>query len=269
MNLEFRLINMEKRDARLIAAMDHAIFEACEAGRSPPTLIYHNWQPAVSIAKGQTINDINIDECERRGFAVVRMPSGGKAVIHYPNTEFTYSLFVPVNPAQRDLRKIYETYCGRIGAALASFGLPATVVNNNDIFVAEKKIAGNAQRMGRNISMQHGLILYELPDLHTMMRLMNPSLYPDSTVDELKSIMTSFRQHSTAGQDELQRVLTSHLLDGFSYRVGSLTNDERQRIEELKPHYANADDTEGKQVRGLCWLPAPAYKETKSAEVHV
>jgi len=259
---------MERRDARVIAAMDHAIFEACEAGRSPPTLVYHNWQPSVSIAAGQTIDDVNVDECERRGFTVVRMPSGGKAVVHYPDTEFTYSLFVPVNPAHRDLRKVYETYCSKIGAALASFGLPATVVNNNDIFVAGKKIAGNAQRMGRNISMQQGLILYELPDLHTMMRLMNPALYPDGTVDELKSIMASFRQYSTASQENLRGELTLQLLDGFSFRVGALTNDEQRRMEELKTHYAFPDDVNAKQVRGLCWLPAPAYREAKSAEVH-
>ena len=137
MSLEFRLIQIEKRDPHTIAAMDHAIFEECESGRSPPTLVYHNWQPGVSIANGQALTDLNFATCREKGFDIVRLTTGGKAVVHFPDTEFSYSLFVPITGI--DPRATYELYCGRITAALRELGISSAVVDNNDIFVGEKK----------------------------------------------------------------------------------------------------------------------------------
>ncbi len=250
----------------MIAAMDHAIHEAVEAKHSPPTLIFHNWEPSVSIASGQALSDLNLEECDRLGFKVVRLPSGGKAVVHYPNTEFTYSLFVPIEQGIKDVRRTYETYCGRIGEALSSFGLPTTVVDNNDIFVGERKIGGNAQRLRRASSMQHGLILYDKPDVDTMFSLMHPSLYPSSALEELRSLMTGFTEYSDATQEQLRQRMVEKITGG-SYQVGELTSMEERRVQELYPHYQAVQDSQAKQVRGLCWLPAPAYKKKEVREV--
>jgi len=268
MSLEFRLIEIEKRDPYTIAAMDQAILEECEAGRSPPTLMYHNWEPAVSIAINQTLNDLNCEECDRRGFQVVRVRSGGKAVVHVPDTEFSYSLFVPTQP--RDVTATYKTYCGRLGAALASFGLPATVVSNNDIFVDGKKIGGNAQIAKQRFSLQHGVILYHVPDARVMMQLMNPNLYPPSAADDLANILTGFTRYAHASQEELREGITNELVGDATLHVGTLTVCERQRVRELIPIYRQSvHDSTAKGVRGLCWLPAPAYIEEKQRRVEV
>ena len=266
MSLEFRLIESEKRSPFLIAAMDHAIFEECEAGYSPPTLVYHNWEPAVSIANGQTLNDLNHKECKRLGFSIVRMPSGGKAVVHFPDTEFSYSLFIPItgiNP-----RATYEKYCGRISTALASLGIQSAIADNNDIFIGEKKVGGNAQWVKRNYAMQHGLILYEQPSARIMLSLMHPSLYPPQAEQQLQALLTGWRNHSSVSQEELRRTLTENLLEGYSYKKGKLTEREQGRIEELQEQYKNPYDSQAAQIRGLCWLPAPAYKKGV-VEVHV
>jgi len=257
MSLEFRLIGIEKRDPFTIAAMDHAIFEECQAGRSSPTLVYHNWEPSVSIASAQPLSDLNLQECSRLGFKVVRMRSGGKAVVHFPDKEFTYSLFVPVNSIF-DKDNIYKTYCGRIAKALESLSLPTAVVDNNDIFIDNKKIGGNAQRLNNRYSMQQGLILYEKPNAKIMLELMDSSLYPSSALDELNNILTGFNHYSDINQEELRRVLAEHITDS-SYHVGELTEREISRIDELIPEYKDVKKIKSSIARGLCWLPAPSY----------
>ncbi|MDP3728911.1 MAG: hypothetical protein Q8R18_05690 [bacterium] len=263
MSLEFRLIEIEKRNPFLIAAMDHVIFEECESGRSPPTLVYHNWEKSVSLANGQALSDLNFKACREKGFKVVRLTTGGKAVVHFPDTEFSYSLFVPIS--ERNPRATYEQYCGRIVAAFTSLGVPSAVVDNNDIFIGEKKIGANAQHVKQKYAMQQGLILYEQPDAKAMLYLMNSSLYTVDAEKQLENILTSFKRYSSSSQQQLRQILTVHMLRGYTWNVASLTEKEQVRVQELESHYRNIKEAQAPQTRGLCWLPAPLYKKEKAA----
>jgi lipoate-protein ligase A len=267
MNLEFRLIEMEKREPWMIAAMDHAIFEECEAGRSPPTLVFHNWERSVSVASGQSLTDLNMDACKREGYAVVRMKTGGKAVVHFPDSEFSYSLFIPSDALGRDPTKLYQEYCGKVASALESFDLPGVVVKKNDVFVGKQKIGGNAihMRLQSGAAMQQGVILYEKPDAQIMLSLMSPSLYPASAVGELDRLLTGFRSYSTASMQDLQQELVHQLTQG-RFRVGSLTEREMARVYELQEGYMNPSIGNTGLVHGLCWLPAPEYVARKQRQ---
>ncbi len=264
MSLEFRLIEIEKRNPFLIAAMDQAIFEECEAGRSPPTLMYHNWERAVSLANAQARSDLNLYACRENGFDVVRLITGGKAVVHFPDTEFSYSLFVPVSGINP--RATYQLYCGRIAKALQILGVPSAVVDNNDIFAGEKKIGGNAQHVKKKFAMQQGIILYEQPDAQIMLSLMNPSLYGENAEEKLRNILTGFKKYSSASQQELRHILTAHLLEGYEWKQSFLTEREQVRVQELESQYREIKETQAPQTRGLCWLPAPAYRKEKTME---
>lgn len=262
MSLEFRLIEIEKRNPFLIAAMDQAIFEECEAARSPPTLVYHNWERSVSLANGQARDDLNWNMCREKGFDVVRLSTGGKAVVHFPDTEFSYTLFVPItgiNP-----RATYELYCGRVAAALANVGVSSVVVDNNDIFVGERKIGGNAQHVKQRFAMQQGLILYEQPDASLMLSLMNPSLYEQDAQERLANVLTGLRKYSSASQQQVRDIMTAHMLASYEFKSGSLTERERVRIQELESRYKTVEEAQAPQTRGLCWLPAPAYLRAKA-----
>lgn len=263
MSLEFRVIEIEKRNPFLIAAMDQAIFEACESGYSPPTLIYHNWEKSISLASGQALSDINVNTCREKGFKLVRLTIGGKAVIHFPDTEFSYSLFVPIS--ERNPRATYQKYCGRIAAALTSLGVSSAVVDNNDIFVGEKKIAGNAQHVKQKYAMQQGLILYEQPSANSMLSLMNSSLYTEDAEEQLDTILTSFKRYSSASQEQVREVITAYMLAGYEWTIGYVTEREQRRTQELEPKYRILEEAQAPQTRGLCWLPAPAYKKEKAA----
>lgn len=67
---------------------------AVAAGEQPPTLRLYGWQPpALSLGYHQPFGEgIDPAECARRGFDIVRRPTGGRAILHAH--ELTYSVCV-------------------------------------------------------------------------------------------------------------------------------------------------------------------------------
>jgi lipoate-protein ligase A len=72
-------------------AIDEAILLRHLQGQAPPTLRVFRWsQPAISLGRFQRVErEILTDLCERQDIALVRRPTGGRAVYH--RDEFTYS----------------------------------------------------------------------------------------------------------------------------------------------------------------------------------
>ncbi|MBF0536698.1 MAG: lipoate--protein ligase family protein [Nitrospirae bacterium] len=87
---QWRLIPYGKNDAFCNMAIDEAIACCVNDGLSPPTLRFYGWLlPSVSIGAFQGSNCIDHQWCAQRGVAVVRRPTGGRAVVH--DDELTYS----------------------------------------------------------------------------------------------------------------------------------------------------------------------------------
>lgn len=259
MSLEYRLVDIETRDPAMIAAIDHVLLRRCDEGTSPPTLIYHNWEKSVSLALAQTSSDINIGMCTELGFKVVRMQSGGRAVVHYPGTEFTYSLFTPLQHEPSTApAAIYDRYCTAIVKALEELGISAEVKNTYDVFVGEKKIGGNAQRILRNIVMQQGIILHQTPNAQETISLMNPALYDANDVEELRGMLTSVYDHVHVDQEKVREALTKNIFHGHTYTIGTLSREEIAEAEALTPQYSNFQSPSSTSIRGLCWLPRGA-----------
>ena len=80
-------------------------------------------------------------------------------------------------------------------------------------------------------------------------------------------VLTGFRDHSLVSQEQLRETLTGHLLTGYQIKKGTLTKREQARIKELEPTYRTIKEEQAPQVRGLCWMPAPAYAQAKRTAV--
>src|SRR5579875_2398720 len=88
----FRFLDSGVHDAALNMAIDEAVLLHHLRGEAPPTLRVFRWkQPSISLGRFQNVErEIRVDVCEDRGIALVRRPTGGRAVYH--RDEFTYSL---------------------------------------------------------------------------------------------------------------------------------------------------------------------------------
>jgi lipoate-protein ligase A len=92
--IPYRFINTGVLDAALNMAIDEAILIHHLKGEAPPTLHVFRWsQPSISLGRFQSIErEIELDICQQRGIALVRRPTGGRAVYH--RDEFTYSIVI-------------------------------------------------------------------------------------------------------------------------------------------------------------------------------
>ncbi|MBX5455469.1 MAG: lipoate--protein ligase family protein [Thermogemmatispora sp.] len=90
----FRFLDTGVRDAALNMAIDEAILIHHLRGEAPPTLRVFRWsQPSISLGRFQNVErEILSDLCRERGVALVRRPTGGRAVYH--RDEFTYSIVI-------------------------------------------------------------------------------------------------------------------------------------------------------------------------------
>src|SRR5436309_414428 len=92
----WRFINTGAHDATCNMALDEALLAVHEAGATLPTLRVYSWcQPTLSLGYAQNARqEVDLAACQAQGVAVVRRPTGGRAVFH--DQEVTYSVVMPV-----------------------------------------------------------------------------------------------------------------------------------------------------------------------------
>lgn len=91
MSHTYRFLDTRIQDAALNMAIDEAVLLHHLQGQAPPTLRVFRWsQPSISLGRFQQIErEILVERCEQQSIALVRRPTGGRAVYH--RDEFTYS----------------------------------------------------------------------------------------------------------------------------------------------------------------------------------
>jgi lipoyl(octanoyl) transferase len=126
MSETYRFIDTEIQDAALNMAIDEAILLRHLQRQAPPTLRVFRWsQPSISLGRFQRVErEILLERCEQQEIALVRRPTGGRAVYH--RDEFTYSFIsskaygIPAG-----IIAAYAHLAQGLIAALALLGVPA------------------------------------------------------------------------------------------------------------------------------------------------
>lgn len=93
-NTTYRFLNTGVQDAALNMAIDEAVLIHHLLGDVPPTLRVFRWtRPSISLGRFQHVeHEIETRRCDELGVALVRRPTGGRAVYH--RDEFTYSIVI-------------------------------------------------------------------------------------------------------------------------------------------------------------------------------
>ena len=96
MQQPWRFVDTGARDAASNMALDEALLVMHEAGATPPTLRVYGWcQPTLSLGYAQNAQqEVDLAACHTQGVAVIRRPTGGRAVLH--DQEVTYSVVMPL-----------------------------------------------------------------------------------------------------------------------------------------------------------------------------
>jgi len=157
-------------------AVDEALMDSARSGQT--TLRFYGWEPGcLSFGRNQTARDrYDGAETARRGFDVVRRPTGGRSVLHH--RELTYSVTAPAE-IWGGLREAYARINRALAAGLREIGVDASVSSGKpgnpiprptvracfrdplpgEVTVRDRKLIGSAQWRERGALLQHGSLL--------------------------------------------------------------------------------------------------------------
>jgi lipoate-protein ligase A len=172
-DLRWRLIVDAPRRGSRNMALDHALATALPAGEA--VLRIYGWErPTVSFGKNEPAVDV-YDEAAgaARGFAFVRRPTGGAAVLH--DAEVTYAVVMPVRAFQGPRRAYLRINEGLV-EGLRSLGLHVSVAASGpapapqdgpcfgmpapgEVVAGAGKLVGSAQARVGDVLLQHGSVL--------------------------------------------------------------------------------------------------------------
>jgi lipoyl(octanoyl) transferase len=245
-------------------AADDMLMQWHREGQIAPVLRFYGWKPGgFSIGYFQkTKKRFDLEEIQRRGFELVRRPTGGQAVLHH--NELTYSMIVsedyPGMPST--IKEAYKVLSEGLLLGFANLGIKAEFAIPADskpkgtancfeeaswyeINVDGRKTAGSAQTRQRGVILQHGSIPIWL-DLEDLLELF---IYPNERVKE--RTYKSFAKKAASLQEFIPSDMTiedirAAFLDGFQKGLGvtferlELSADQLEAIEQLaKEKYQN------------------------------
>ena len=251
-------------------AVDEAILESVYLGESQPTLRLYAWQPAcLSLGLAQPFEEVNIQTLAKRGWDVVRRPTGGRAILHVD--ELTYAVIAP-ETEPRVAGGVLASYLQLSKAllqALRMIGLHPEankkdpekkanktnpvcfeVPSNYEITVNGRKLIGSAQARRKEGVLQHGALpLYgdltrviealRFEDERTAERARERLIAHATTVERELGTVPSFTEAVRAFTQAFQQTLNLQL------QPGELSPTEKQRADELmEEKYAHPSWTE-------------------------
>lgn len=158
-------------------ALDEALMERAGASGEWIFRVYGWSEPTVSFGRNQAAaRHYDPALIERRGFGVVRRPTGGRAILHL--REITYSVAGPVDGAG-DLHESYRLINRLLVTGLSSLGIPVGMAesrveamqpgpipcfdhpSSGELVSGGRKLVGSAQWRSEQALLQHGSILID------------------------------------------------------------------------------------------------------------
>src|SRR5690349_21219238 len=250
----YRFINTGVQDAALNMAIDEAILTLHIKGQVPPTLRVFRWtRPSISLGRFQSIErEIVSEVCEQREVALVRRPTGGRAVYH--RDEFTYSIIIGKrHGVPSGVVAAYAYLAQGLLAALQTLGIQAELsderVNKHpsaacfasstqaDLTSGGFKLVGSAQVWKDESLLQQGSLPIDerAPEFFEMLRFPSPEARDEALALYREKAMPLHMFCPTASWDDIAEALQH----GFSsalqaeFQPGKLTTSEWDLAHQL------------------------------------
>ena len=177
----WRLIDTGPRDGASNMAIDEALLDNFDPGKSAPVFRLYGWNPpALSLGRFQDAGKVlDLERCRGGGVPVVRRITGGGVIYHAD--ELTYAIVCGPQhlPERTTVKESFRFLTGFLLSFYRELGIPAVYAadvpenlsrlgkrtalcfagrESYDIQIDGRKIGGNAQRRSREAVFQHGSI---------------------------------------------------------------------------------------------------------------
>lgn len=222
--------NQQISDPRLNLALEEYLLR--HLPHPEPILLFYINEPSVIIGRNQnSLAEIDPDFVAEQQIHVVRRLSGGGAVYHdFGNLNFSFIT------NGRDHLHQFDRFLQPVVATLQQIGLPAEIRGKSDIFVAGKKVSGNAQFAGNGRMFSHGTLLFN-SNLETLLKALNPTrqLISPQAVQSIRNVVTNLSDHlpTPLTIQQLQAQLLAELFGTAPIPTYQLTAVDWQQIEQI------------------------------------
>ncbi len=230
-------------------AVDEALLLSCDK-QPQVTLRFYRWErPTLSLGYFQSLSEIDLEECARRGFAWIRRPTGGRAVLH--QHELTYSFVAPRALLGESVGRSHEQISRALALGLQRLGLTArfSAPRESDqrlssvcfaapalveLTIQNKKVIGSAQMRTKSSVLQHGSlpVKIDFEALAAVLKLRDPTAV--RLLKQRAAGLGEFLSREPA-PEELREMLILGFEECFGERfaLSHLTADEQALAEEL------------------------------------
>jgi len=246
----WRLIDVGLVEGSFGASIFEAVGIKCSRGSSPNTIVF--WRvhpPCIYLGYHQLAKEeVNLENCERLGFQVVRRVLGGGCV-YCDKNQLLYSVIVNVKNSgfPLNMEKAYKKVLWGVVLALKKLGLKNVYHEEklNAIIVNGKKISGNAGLLDGNLLMVNGSLLLDF-DYETMsMLLLNPTKNLPGNPKKPEDGLTSLKREmgEKPSFQKVKKVLRLGFEEALNIKLkrGFLTKGELNLALKLKPKYLSRE----------------------------
>lgn len=241
---DWRLLDTGPGEAAWNMAVDEALTREVREGRSRPMLRFYTWaHPAISCGYFQDIaKELDLEACEQRGVAVVRRPTGGRAVYHDSDLTISLAALESEPGIGKDIGGTYRKIAQAIAQGLQASGLSVELVRpqasgrelltspscfaskaRHELVLHGRKIFGGAQRRWDRVLLSQGsLQLWGQGDV--------PPELTKTGAHSLNSQSKALREADMVPQDDVKERLAEGFGAVFGVRLSPSILAEQERI---------------------------------------
>lgn len=229
----WRLVDTDLATPVYSAACDEAIVKAREKNIAPNTLhFYRRDRPTVSLGYFERVEEaVDVEAARRYGVQLIRRFSGGSAIYTDPD-QIVYAAVMRRERLPEDPNEIYEMVCSALIRGLEKLGLEAEYKPINDVRINGRKVSGSAQKIEKNVIIQHGTIIMDC-DFDLMFKVLKTGEKKIRTKSGMTSLSKELGRQVSA--DEVKSALVEGFEEALNVRIrkGTLTHFEEGCIEHL------------------------------------
>lgn len=119
----------------------HAIARALRPADEPVLSLYRTDRPYVCTGFHRPVEELDLDECRRRGLPVLRRQLGGGPV-YLDADQLLFQVTLPAEAAPGGVEAAYRALLGPAVGAFRRLGIDAALAGANDICVGGRKLSG-------------------------------------------------------------------------------------------------------------------------------
>ena len=238
--MEWRLLNLGKKDGFYIQSVYEAVARAVTEKASPNTVILvYPESPYVCIGVHQELEkEVDTNYCSQHNIPIVRRQTGGGAVYLDSQQQF-YQIIIrkddPVLPMS--IEAFYRKFLQVTVNCYKKFDLPAEYRSINDVVINGRKASGNGAVTIDDALVLIGNVILDV-DVDVMVNVLKvPSeKFKDKMVQSLRTYMTSLKRE--LGHIPERDTITRYLIEGYENLLGAsliqgeLTDKEKVYLQE-------------------------------------